>query len=386
MIAQNWSIFIILCFGLSGTVYGIAYEEHMTNFHAKCQHLPRPTLYFNSSCFVSTKQSYRTNYDNWKSLHAECQHFPTYNRRLAFVYTKTQITKLIERNVVRPNISLYIGSRKVMPSNCKEEGCIDCPNQDQFSYVDEELRIHGTVNHNLWLRSQPDNRGPDRKLEERLMALEHADRFGGPANQVGFNDLDGNQNLPLLCEYKEDSKCPKDMILMKDGTCISFHYDEKGITPPEVERECKNIKHGKSRGYLPSIHSDAVNTFLANMARDLIQKNKWYDGVNKNKRSKKGKKNKFQQYWPVLFGMKYQDNRWVNMDGTQTDYFRWWSLETKTHNLFKNPAKGHKYVYLMVRTNGDDTLPVFSYWANVFKETDKIGFYLCMLKPYTTKQ
>jgi hypothetical protein len=73
--------------------------------------------------------------------------------------------------------------------------------------------LKGKVNPKLWLRHQPDNRGPDRKLPERLVALEHADKFGEPANQVGFNDVDGvHQNFPLLCEYKDSVQCPAGMI------------------------------------------------------------------------------------------------------------------------------------------------------------------------------
>lgn len=61
------------------------------------------------------------------------------------------------------------------------------------------------------------------------------------------------------------------------------------------------------------------------MARDLITKNKWID-------TRKAKD--FQQYWPVLFGMSFENGRWVNHDGSPSDYFRWWSLEsTKSNHL-----------------------------------------------------
>jgi hypothetical protein len=107
------------------------------------------------------------------------------------------------------------------------------------------------------------------------MTLEHADRFGGrftllhldlssgPANQVGFNDVDGvHQSLPLLCEYKDKPKCPADATELNDGSCIMLFHN-KDLTPHEAEEHCSNITHAKLRGYLPSIHSDQVNTFLA---------------------------------------------------------------------------------------------------------------------------
>lgn len=50
------------------------------------------------------------------------------------------------------------------------------------------------------------------------------------------------------------------------------------------------------------------------------------------------------------------------------------------HNLYANPTKGHKYVYLMVRTNGNENVPTFGYWGNVFKERGKIPFFFCIVK------
>lgn len=47
-----------------------------------------------------------------------------------------------------------------------------------------------------------------------------------------------------------------------------------------------------------------TNMYLANLARDLIIKNNWIDDRNAND---------FQQYWPVLFGMKFENMRWINI-------------------------------------------------------------------------
>lgn len=97
-----------------------------------------------------------------------------------------------------------------------------------------------------------------------------------------------------------------------------------------------------------------------------------------------------------MFGMIFDNNRWVNMDNKPTDYFRWWSLENKNsrfelnlknppkrleYDLYINPTKGHKHVYLMTRTNGPKSeVPTFGYWGNVFEENDKIPFFLCQIK------
>jgi hypothetical protein len=80
--------------------------------------------------------------------------------------------------------------------------------------------------------------------------------------------------------------------------------------------------------------------------------------------------------------MKFKNDLWTNIDGTQIDYFRWWSLEKPNVKpmLFKNPTKGHKHAFLMVRTNGNDGIPTFGYWGNVFKETQKVPFFFCTIK------
>lgn len=114
----------------------------------------------------------------------------------------------------------------------------------------------------MWLRKQPDNKGPDPNLPERLIALEHANRFYGPENQIGFNDVDGvHQNFPLLCEYKNNLACPEGMHSIQGGMCLGLW--NKPSTPDEAEKICSEIKYKGHRGTLPSIHNDEANTYLA---------------------------------------------------------------------------------------------------------------------------
>ncbi|KAI6242720.1 hypothetical protein M3Y99_00178100 [Aphelenchoides fujianensis] len=343
-------------------------------FHVKCDHLTAPALFFNESCFVATSKSFSTDDGSWKELYKSCGHFSTPHRRLAFVRTPEHVNQLVSHRVLQPNTSYFVGSRQMDVEGGKcGAGRVCCPDRDSFFYVDQELKKHGRVNPALWLRKEPDNRGPQGDLPERLVALEHADRFGGPSNQVGFNDVDGvHQNFPLLCEYKDDLECPVGMVVAPDGGCVGVQRGPK--TPEEAKATCESLGRNGVKGTLPSIHDDVYNTFLSNLARRLIATNKWDTRNEQNAQS-------FQQYWPVLFGMSFFKGQWVNEDGTPTDYFRWWSLEDKKINLFAEPTKGHAHVYLMVRTNGDDGVPTFGTWGNVFSDQEKIPFFFCSIPP-----
>ncbi|KAI6196872.1 hypothetical protein M3Y94_01159700 [Aphelenchoides besseyi] len=335
--------------------------------HSKCDHFSYPSLFYNDSCFIATTRTFTTNVEEWNSLWQRCDHFPNSKKRLAFVRTPEQLNELISHRVVQPNISYFVGSRQIDTKTCGDSR-VCCPNRDSFFYVDPVSKEQEKINVELFLRQMPDNKGEQSDLPERLVALEHANRFGGPANLVG--------NFPLLCEYKEKFQCPNGMVFAPDGNCIGVQRGP--TTPSEALKRCDSLGSNGAKGSLPSIHDDQTNTFLANLARSLITKNQW-DTKNENNAQE------FEQYWPVLFGMSFEHGRWVNNDGSPTDYFRWWSLEEKKINLFADPTKGHKHVYLMVRTNGDDGVATFGYWANVFKESEAIPFFFCTVPRVETK-
>uniref|UniRef100_A0A1I7SIF3 C-type lectin domain-containing protein n=1 Tax=Bursaphelenchus xylophilus TaxID=6326 RepID=A0A1I7SIF3_BURXY len=334
-----------------------------------CQNSVHPALYYNHSCFLSTQTVYSTEYNKWQKLHAFCNHLPADTRHLAILRNQNVIDELIKAGVVHPDLKYFIGT-KAPDFTCKpSDRC--CPDPNNFYYFDDSGQDKGPVNRSLWLRTEPDNFGG--LNPERIVTLEPAWRiYGGPPDLMGFNDVEGaNQGIPLVCEYRLGFKCPEGFFF-NDGSCTGIIECDK--TPAECEHECVFLgKQFGTKGILPSIHNDDYNFFLAARYRQEIMEK----GLGKVFKKTK----KFGQYWPVMIGMKHIHSQWVNLDQTPADYFRWWSLENKVEKLFKNPDKGHKYVFLMVRTNGDNGISTFGYWANVFHSKEKVPLIGCQVKP-----
>ncbi|CAD5212121.1 unnamed protein product [Bursaphelenchus okinawaensis] len=296
-----------------------------------------------------------------------CNHISAEKKHLAILRNDHVVHDLMKTVVVHPDLKYFVGTKADVYQCKADERC--CPDKEKFFYYDD-AGLQGPVNSSLWLRFQPDNL--EGSVPEQIVTLEPAWRtYQGPVNLLGFNDVNGQQQeIPLLCEYRDKYKCPEGFVF-NDGVCTGIL--ECGATGDECESKCTQMGNSfGGKAMLPSIHNDNYNWFLATQYRKVIMS-------GKENNFKNGKL--FSQYWPIMIGMKHIHGQWVNLDQTPSDYFRWWSLENKEVKLFTNPDKGYKRVFLMVRVNGDDGISTFGYWANNYHDKDKIPFVGCQVKP-----
>ena len=129
------------------------------------------------------------------------------------------------------------------------------------------------VNSSLWLRHEPNNRSPRDDWPEQLVALEftepHANGGGGGSGVVGFNDVDGSGDIPrpLLCEYRETSRCPPNSTRLTAGkSCVGVYRD--ATNADEARERCASlVDESGGIGSLPSIHDDATNAEFAGEQR-----------------------------------------------------------------------------------------------------------------------
>uniref|UniRef100_A0AC34G1V4 C-type lectin domain-containing protein n=1 Tax=Panagrolaimus sp. ES5 TaxID=591445 RepID=A0AC34G1V4_9BILA len=307
-----------------------------------------------NSCFACTVQSYNTTLKDWFKLHSKCVDINGYKGRMAFVKNQEQINELVKAQVIRAHGRYFIGAKQDPPSDCGGQLCRREKHMDNWYYIDDNGEKQGKVSENLWLRGEPNNQGE--APPENVVTLEQFD-----SQKLGFNDGNGEQqNFPILCEYVNLMQCKEGYILI-DNKC--YKVTPGPITPKDAEEACK-----KEGGVLPSIHNDKRNTFIARYARESIAK---AGGTEKGS-------DLAQNYGGILFGMKFESGKWINLDGSNVDYFRWFAIQGKQHpNLEYPPRSGYSRVALSTRTQTKDGIPAFGYWLNLYKETDEVYAYVC---------
>ncbi|KAH7727361.1 Protein CLEC-53 [Aphelenchoides avenae] len=319
------------------------------------------TAFVGNSCFACTVKTYNTTLKEWFNLHRQCVDLNGYKGRMAFIRTREQIEELIDARVIKEHGRYFIGAKQDPPSDCGGQLCRHEEHIKQWYYIDEKGVKQGELNKELWLRDEPNNQGEH--PPENVVTLEQFD-----SQQLGFNDANGEQqHFPILCEYENVISCKDGWTLINDKCYKVF---VKVVSFEEAKAACAQEGPGAQ---LPSIHNDRQNTLLAALARHTLQRENYKPDPN----------DKFAQYGPVLFGLRFDGSKWNNLDGTLVDYYRWWSVQGQGHpNLKYPPRQGYTKVFLLAKTNGNDGVATFGYWLNGYKDDQRVPAYLCEIDPF----